>query len=65
MRLFKSKLRSRIETKVADLEVRVDLLREELKGRNIKRSIDPVKYAKYFIKIKDLDEKIKMLKELL
>ena len=63
--MFKTALRKRVEMKISELEVRCDLLRKDLERTGIKRTTSPVEYAKRWIKIKDLDEKIKMLKELL
>ena len=63
--MFKSALRKRIEMKISELEVRCDLLRKDLERTGIKRTTSPVEYAKRWIKIKDLEDQIKMLKELL
>lgn len=61
--MFKSALRKRIEMKISELEVSCDLLQKELKSKGLKRPT--VEYAKYWIRIKDMEAQIKMLKELL
>jgi 3-dehydroquinate dehydratase len=63
MKWFKSKLRKRIEVKLVELTGDQFLLyTEQIKE---KQTLNPARYSHYSVQIHDIEDKIKLLKELL
>jgi hypothetical protein len=65
MILLKSKLRKRIEFHIEMINDSIKVLRNEMKDKGIKQTLNPKEYAKYSIKLNDLNDDLKLLKELL
>ncbi len=65
MKLFKSKLRKRIEFRIEMLNDSITALRHEIEVRKIKQTLNPAGYSKIIVNIKDCEEDIELLKALL
>lgn len=65
MRLFKSKLRKRIEFYIEMIKDSNISLYDEIENRSIKQTLSPAEYAKYSVQINDNNSDIKLLQEIL
>lgn len=65
MKWFKSKLRKRIEFYIEMMRDSIKSLRQELITRNIKQTLDPAEHAKIIVQIKDNEDDIELLNEIL
>ena len=61
--MFKNKYKNKIENKIAELVKAVVAIEKEYHG--VKQSIEPEKYCHYWVLRKNLEDDIKLLKDLL
>lgn len=65
MRIFKSALRKRMEDQIALYEKKMSDLLLEKESRKIKETLNPKEHLHYIMQISSLNDRIKLLKQLL
>ena len=65
MKWFKSKLRKRVEFHIEMAEDSLTAINKEIEVRKLKRTLNPSEYSKFIVMRNDIQEDIKLLKDLL